>query len=325
LFEYVRRDPADPADRADRADPADPADRADRADKAARTDRAAPRPPIDRTYKLYLGGKQVRPDSGYSIPIDSVDGTRVAEVGLGNRKDIRNAVEAARAAAPGWAKATAHLRAQILYYVGENLSLRSDELARGIARLTGVSKDRSIAEVELAVRRCFQFAAWADKYDGRVHPTPFRNVTVAMNEPIGVIGLVAPEEPSLVGFLSVVLPAVAMGNTVVVVPSERWPVPALDCSQIFDTSDVPAGVINIVTGKKAELVPVVAGHDDIDAVWYFGSAAGSGEVERLSAGNMKRTWVDNGTSRNWLDPDGALEEFLREATQVKNIWVPYGA
>ena len=176
------------------------------------------------------------------------------------------------------------------------------------------------------MRRVFEYAAWADKFDGRVHATPFRNVTLAMNEPLGVVGVVAPEEPSLLGFLATVLPNIGLGNAVVAVPSERWPLLALDCYQVFDTSDLPPGVVNLVTGSRDELASVLAAHDDVSAVWYFGSAAGSAEVERLSAGNLKRTWVDHGRSRDWLsDSEGAGEEFLREATQVKNIWVPYGA
>ncbi|MFN0180936.1 MAG: aldehyde dehydrogenase family protein [Gemmatimonadales bacterium] len=280
---------------------------------------------IDRTYKLYVGGKQARPDSGYSLTIDDAAGVRFAEVGLGNRKDVRNAVEAAHAA-KGWGKATAHLRAQVLYYLAENLGARADDFIRLIARLTGVSPAEAADEVDQSIERIFRYAAWADKYDGRVHATPLRAVTIAMNEPLGVLGVVVPEGPSLLGFLATVIPPVAMGNTVVAVPSERWPLAALECYQLFDTSDVPAGVINIVTGKRDELAPVLAAHDDVDGIWYFGSPAGGAEVERLAAGNMKRTWVDHGHARDWLDPiDGAGDEFLREATQVKNIWVPYGA
>ncbi len=278
---------------------------------------------IDRTYKLYIGRKQARPDSEYSLPIVNAAGVPVALVAQGSRKDIRNAVEAARAAV-GWGRATSHLRAQVLYYIGENLSVRRAEFARGIAALTGVTAATARREVDQSVERLFCYAAWADKFDGQVHATPFRNITFAMNEPLGVVGVVAPEVPSLLGFLSVVAPVVAMGNAVVAVPSERWPLAALDLAQIFDTSDVPAGVVNIVTGKRAELAPVLAGHDDVDAMWSFGSAAESAEVERLSAGNLKRTWVSDGEPRDWVR-SGAGPEFLRQATQVKNIWVPYGA
>jgi aldehyde dehydrogenase (NAD+) len=280
-------------------------------------------PPIDRTPKLYIGGKQVRPDSGYSLPVLDAAGHQMGEVGQGNRKDIRNAVEAAHKAA-GWAHATAHNRAQVLYYVAENLAARSDEFSR---RLAASSGDTAAAgrEVELTIDRIYTYAAWADKYDGFVHHTPYRNVTLAMPEPIGVMGVVCPTDWPLLGFVSTVLPAVAMGNTVVAVPWSRTPLPATDLYQVFDTSDLPGGVVNIVTGVTDELAGVLAAHDDVDGMWYFGGAEGSGEVERLSTGNMKRTWVDLGKSRDWTDPRrGAGPEFLEQATQVKNIWIPYG-
>ncbi|MDQ3209033.1 MAG: aldehyde dehydrogenase family protein, partial [Gemmatimonadota bacterium] len=284
---------------------------------------AAPLPPIDRTPKLYIGGKQVRPDSGYSLPVLDAAGYQIGEVGQGNRKDIRNAVEAAHKAA-AWARATAHNRAQVLYYVAENLAARSDEFSR---RLAASSGDVTAAqrEVELTIDRIYTYAAWADKYDGLVHHTPYRNVTLAMPEPVGVLGVVCPSVSPLLGFVSTVLPAVAMGNTVVAVPSAQAPLPATDLYQVFDTSDLPDGVVNIVTGLSDELAPVLAAHDDVDGIWYFGSAEVSAEVERLSTGNMKRTWVDLGKDRDWTDPRrGAGEEFLEQATQVKNIWIPYG-
>jgi aldehyde dehydrogenase (NAD+) len=281
-------------------------------------------PPIDRTAKLYIGGKQARPDSGYSIPIHDAAGALAAEAPQGNRKDIRNAVEAAHAAR-SWASATAHARAQVLYYLGENLAARETEFAARLASLTGRSLESAAGEVHAAIRRVFYYAAWADKYDGAVHATPFRNVTIAMNEPVGVLGLVAPVEAPLLAFLSLVLPAVAMGNTVVAVPSERWPLLATDLYQVLDTSDVPGGVINIVTGLRKELATVLAGHDDVDGVWFFGPRDEAAEVERLSTGNMKRTWAE-WDPRDWGDDyEGQGPEFLREATQVKNIWVPYGA
>jgi aldehyde dehydrogenase (NAD+) len=146
-----------------------------------------------------------------------------------------------------------------------------------------------------------------------------------MPEPIGVLGIVCPDPWPLVGLLSAVLPAVAMGNTAVVVPSSRSPLPAIDFYQVLDTSDLPGGVVNIVTGRAEELSPVLAAHDDVDGIWYFRDAEGSAEVERLSSGNMKRTWVSHGHERDWADArEGAGEEFLEQATQVKNIWIPYG-
>ena len=276
---------------------------------------------IDRTPKLYIAGKQARPDSGYSLPVHDSKGRVIAEVGRGNRKDIRNAVEAAHAAG-GWSRATAHLRAQVLYYIGENLAARAGEFATRLKSLSGSSGTK---EVDAAVRRCFSYAAWADKYDGAVHHTPFRNVTLAMPESLGVIGVAAPDELPLLSFLSVTLPAIAMGNRVVVIPSESAPLLATDLYQVFDTSDLPGGVINIVTGLRKELLTPLAGHDDVDGIWVFGSHAEATEAEKLSAGNMKRTWTE-WTLRDWADPlDGEGPEFLRQATQVKNIWVPYGA
>jgi aldehyde dehydrogenase (NAD+) len=282
------------------------------------------RPPIDRTAKLYIGGKQVRPDADHSLPVVGADGRVLGEVGRGNRKDIRNAVEAARAAQASWGARAAHQRAQILYYLAENLEARGDELTDRLAALSGNPTDAR-KELDATLERLFTYAAWADKWEGRVHATPFRNVTLAMKEPIGVMGCVCPNDRPLLGLVSCVAPLVAVGNTVVAVPSERGPLLATDLYQVLETSDVPAGVVNIVTGLCAELVPTLAAHDDVDGLWYFGSAEGSAEVEQASTGNMKRTWVSHGMTRDWLDrAQGWGEEFLREATQVKNVWVPYG-
>jgi aldehyde dehydrogenase (NAD+) len=284
--------------------------------------RLAP-PSIDRTAKLYIGGKQVRPDGGYSDLVLDLAGRHVGEVSRGNRKDIRNAVEAARKAR-GWTEGTAHNRAQVLYYIAENLAERAEELA---GRLAGGREDGKAGprEVELSIRRLYTWAAWADKWDGHVHRTPYRNVTLAMPEPLGVIGIECAEEAPLLGFVSAMAPAIAMGNRVVILPSERWPLAATDLYQVLETSDVPGGVVNIITGPHAELRPVLAAHDDVDGMWQFGSAEGAEEVERLSAGNMKRTWVSYGRPRDWFDGvQGEGTEFLEHATQVKNIWVPYG-
>ncbi|MEP5516367.1 MAG: aldehyde dehydrogenase family protein, partial [Bauldia litoralis] len=173
---------------------------------------------IDRTAKLYIGGKQARPDGGYSRAIAAHDGSLAGEIGDGNRKDIRNAVEAARKAA-GWAKASEHLRAQILYYIAENLEARADEFAGRLAMLTGERKGRARREVEAAVARLFAFAGWADKYEGAVHRPPFTGLALAMNEPVGVVGIVAPEAPGLLAFVTLMAGAIAAGNTVVMVPS----------------------------------------------------------------------------------------------------------
>jgi aldehyde dehydrogenase (NAD+) len=280
-------------------------------------------PSIDRTAKLYIGGKQLRPDSGYSYSVYGAKGKAIGQAGLGNRKDIRNAVEAASKAS-GWGTATAHNRAQVLYYIAENLSARAAEFERRL-RSIGHTPNQAKAEVEATLVRIFYYAAWADKYDGRVHATKSRHVTLAVNEPYGVMGLLCPDGAPLLGFVSLVMPAVAMGNRVVAVPSQCQPLAATDLYQVFDTSDVPDGVINIVTGAREELAKTLAEHDDVAAVWYFGTAEGTSMVESLSAGNLKATWCGNGKHRDWLLPaHGQGDEFLRRATQVKNIWVPYG-
>ena len=281
-------------------------------------------PPLDRTPKLYIGGKQARPDSGYSRPVLDPRGNLLGEVGEGNRKDVRNAVEAARKAGD-WAKATAHNRAQVLYYLAENLEARAPEFEARLTAMTGAAHKAAADEVAASVKRLFYYAAWADKYDGAVHQTPVRNVTLAMPEPLGVMGLVCPDDAPLLALVSLVAPAVAMGNRVVVVPSTRYPLAATDLYQVLDTSDVPGGVVNIVTGERDVLAQTLARHDDVDALWYVGSAEGSEVVERESVGNLKQTWVNYGKKRDWFSAvQGQGREYLRRATQVKNIWVPYG-
>ena len=273
---------------------------------------------LDRTAKMYIGGKQARPDGGYSRAVWSPRGKLLGHVPLGNRKDIRNAVEAAHKAS-GWAKTTGHLRAQILYYVAENLSARADEFADRLKDLTGKSGK---AEVEASIRRLFTWAAWADKHDGAAKGVPLRGIALAMNEPVGVIGALCADEAPLLGFVSAMAPAVALGNTCVMVPSEPYPLAALDFYQVLDTSDVPAGVVNIVTGDHAELAKTLASHIDVDAVWSFSGANLSRLIEAEAAANLKRTWVNNGRSRDWDTADARA--FLAAASEVKTIWVPYG-
>ncbi len=281
-------------------------------------------PEIDRTAKLFIGGKQARPDSGYSLSVLSPEGVILGEVGLGNRKDIRNAVEAAHAGST-WASTTGHLRAQILYYLAENLAARAREFAERIGAMTGGADKIARAEVEAAIQRLYTYAAWADKFDGKVHQVPARMVTLAMHEPIGAMGVICPTECPLLGFISTVIPPIAMGNTVVAIPSEVHPLSATDFYQILETSDVPDGVVNIVTGNREELTKALATHDDVDGLWYFGSKTGSKEVELAAAENMKRTWVNHGKHRDWFDlKQSEGEYFLRRATEIKNIWVPYG-
>ncbi len=275
---------------------------------------------LDRTAKLFIGGKQARPDGGYSRGVYGAKGRLLGHVGLGNRKDIRNAVEAAHAA-KGWGKATGHNRAQILYYIAENLSARAEEFARRLSDMTGKS---GVTEVEASIQRLFTYAAWADKFDGAAKSVPMRGVALAMNEPCGVIGALCPDEVPLLGLISTMAPAIAMGNTCVLVPSDPFPLAATDFYQVLETSDLPAGVVNIVTGEHAELAKPLAGHLDVDAVWSFSSTDLSAQVESESAGNVKRTWVNNARARDWFGAAGEGRDFLRQATEVKTIWVPYG-
>ena len=277
---------------------------------------------IDRTPKLYIGGRQVRPDSGYSRAVYA-GGRLLGVVPEGNRKDIRNAVEAARGAA-GWERISPHGRAQVLYYLAENLQAQA---ARFVAclKLSGTPK-QAAREVEATVQRLFSYAAWADKFDGAVHQPPMHGVVLAMNEPIGVMAVVAPDDAPLLGLMSLIAPAIAMGNRVVAVPSASQPLIAAELYQLLDTSDVPAGVVNLVTGASDALADVLAAHAEVDAMWWHcGSGERAARVEALSVSNLKRMWTTPPADRDWFDSlDAEGPEFLEQATQVKNIWVPYG-
>ncbi|UYV37150.1 aldehyde dehydrogenase family protein [Rhodobacteraceae bacterium D3-12] len=276
---------------------------------------------VDRTAKLYVGGKQSRPDGGYSANVWGKNGKLLGQAPIANRKDVRNAVEAARNAS-GWSKTTGHLRAQILYYIAENLDARAKEFAARIDAMKGGRQGAK--EVEASVKRLFTYAAWADKFDGQAHGVPIRGVALAMREPLGVIGAFCADEAPLLGLVSAMAPAIAMGNRVVLVASEPYPLSATDFYQVLDTSDVPGGVVNILTGTHAELAPTMAGHMDVDAVWSFSSSELSQLIERESAANLKRTWVNNAKTRDWSGDEGQGRAFLNAATEVKNIWIPYG-
>jgi len=277
---------------------------------------------IDRTVKLYIGGKQTRPDSGYSFEVHGKHGELLGEAPLGNRKDIRNAVEAARKA-PSWAKTTAHNRAQVLYYMAENLSLRQEEIAKRLS--ASVGETHAAKEVAVSIERIFSYAAWADKFDGAVHNPPSRTIAIAMNEAIGTVGIICPNEAPLLGLLSVVLPVLATGNTAIVVPSETYPLIIGDLYQVFDTSDLPDGTVNLVTGHTSELLKTLAEHDDVDAIWCFSNELNAAAAKLFSIGNLKQVFTNEGRAIDWFDPAQSEGRwFLQHATQVKNIWVPYG-
>jgi len=279
-------------------------------------------PAIDRTVKLFIGGKQVRPDSGYAVEVRGKNGQLLGESPLGNRKDIRNAVEAARKAET-WAKTTAHNRAQVLYYLAENLSQLGKEITGRLAAAVG--KKQAADEVGLSIERLFAYAAWTDKFEGAVHNPPFRNIAIAMNEPLGAVGVICPAEAPLLGFFSLMLPLLSAGNTVVAVPSESYPLIAGDLYQVFETSDLPAGTVNLVTGRAVELLKVMAEHDGLDAIWCYGDAEMCASAKALSVGNLKQVWTNEGRELNLFNPgQGEGRWYLEHAYQVKNVWVPYG-
>ena len=292
------------------------------AGRKSRDDAEVASPTVDRTVKLYIGGKQVRPDSGHSVEIRAKNGKLLGESPLGNRKDIRNAVEAARKA-ESWAKTAAHNRAQVLYYVAENLSQRALEISGRLAAAVG--KKQAELEVKLSVERLFAYAGWTDKFDGAVHNPPFRNISIAMNEAVGTVGVICPAQTPLLGFFSLVLPLIAAGNTVVAVPSGIYPLIAGDIYQVFETSDLPGGVVNLVTGRASELLKVLAEHDDLDAVWCYGDPEACAAAKALSVGNLKQVWTNEGREIDFFDEgQGEGPCYLEHAYQVKNIWVPYG-
>ena len=243
---------------------------------------------LDRTHKLYIGGKQVRPDSGYSLTIGA------NEFGRGNRKDVRNAVESARTSQGSWSGTSAHGRAQVLYYLAENLSSMNDEEAVGTV---------------------FGIAGRCDKFEGATHSVPMLGICYTINEPVGVIAIICSDDRPLIGLLELACGAIAMGNTVVLVPSEVNPLPAAELYRVLEASDVPGGVFNIITGLRRELVATLAEHEDIDAIWCFDGVCGA-SVERMSTSNLKQTWIEEGSQ--------STETIFRHATQVKNVWVPYG-
>lgn len=261
---------------------------------------------IDRTHKLYIGGKQARPDGGYSFTAHG------QEFALANRKDLRNAVEAASSAQPAWEKTAAFTRSQILYYIAENLQAAQQQFSNA-----GVTDDEFQQTLELT----FHYAASADKFDGSVHQPPMRAMVYTRNEALGVVASFAPAEQPLLGFLAVTLPLIAMGNAVVAVPSDVNPLPSVELMRVLEASDVPAGVFNILTAPHSELEKSVADHLGIDAVWHFSGTDGAEVIKSLSAGNLKQTWCISDP----IDFTKPSQEFLRRATQVKNIWVPYGA
>jgi aldehyde dehydrogenase (NAD+) len=280
---------------------------------AAYTGNGAPTDTLDRTAKLYIGGKQARPDGGYSAPVFGPKGALLGQVSQSNRKDVRNAVEAMNAA-KNWSKTTAHLRAQILYYIGENLSARADEFA---ARLNAMRGGKAgAAEVDAAINALFTYAAWADKLDGATKPVPLRGTALAMNEAVGNIAVLCNDSHPLLGLVTPMAAALAMGNRVTLHASPVFPLAATDFIQVLETSDTPSGTVNILTGPQGGTAKHMAAHMDIDALWSFSESYQSADLETASISNLKRTWI--------TQLPKSAKSMLSQATDIKTVWIPYG-
>ncbi|MGW2151249.1 aldehyde dehydrogenase family protein [Nonomuraea bangladeshensis] len=284
-----------------------------------------PRIAVRRTYKLYVGGAFPRSESGRSYPVTSADGSHLANAALASRKDVRDAVVAARKAFPGWSGRTAYNRGQILYRVAEMMEGRREQFAAEVAAADGVSAARAQELVSAAVDRWVYYAGWADKISqvvGGANPVagPFFNLSEP--EPTGVVGVLAPAGSSLLGLVSVLAPVITSGNTVVLVADERAPLPAVTLAEALATSDLPGGVANILTGRLAELAPPLAGHADVNALDLAGAGGLAGELEELAATTLKRV-LRPGPEDDWTDADPGLAR-VRPFLEIKTVWHPIG-
>lgn len=284
----------------------------------------AERLPVRKTYKLYIGGGFPRSESGRSYPVRDREERLLAWAVRGSRKDLRDAVKAARSAASGWAGATPYNRGQILYRVAEMMEGRREQFVDEVARCAVPDPER---EVSTAIDRWVWYAGWSDKVHhilGTVNPVaaPYFNFTFP--EPTGVVGIIAPEEPPLLGLVSRLAPAVVSGNTAVVVASERWPLPAITLSEVLATADLPGGVVNVLTGFKAELSPWLAGHMDVNALDLTGAPQDLvTELEETGAENVKR--LVKGGPTDWLSPDAQSPYAVTALMEMKTVWHPMGA
>jgi acyl-CoA reductase-like NAD-dependent aldehyde dehydrogenase len=294
---------------------------------------SGPRIGVRKTYKLYIGGAFPRSESGRSYPVSAADGTPLANAVRSSRKDLRDAVRAARSAFPGWSGKTAMNRGQVLYRVAELMEGRRDQFVAEVAVAEGLREGRAAEVVDRAIDRWVWYAGWADKITqilGSANPVaaPYFNFTIP--EPTGVVGVVAPETSALLGLVSRLAPPLVSGNTVVLLTSETRPLPAISLGEVLATSDVPGGVVNILTGRKAELVPVLAGHDGVDALDTWGVPdAMRLETEQLAADDIKRLSrrpsTVNESRFDWLD-DRAAErpEWIAAFLEMKTVWHPIG-
>lgn len=283
---------------------------------------------VKKTYKLYIGGKFPRSESGRYLPAKSASGEHLDNYSHASRKDFRDAVVAARAAESGWSKATAYNRGQILYRAAEMLQNRAGELVTEISRSTGGTAAAAKREVTLAIDRLVHFAGWTDKYQqvfGSVNPVASSHFNFTTPEPVGVVTVLAPDEPSLVALVSLVAPVILSGSTVVVVASEKFPLPAVTFSEILATSDLPGGVVNLLTGKRAELLPHIASHLDVNAIVDGSGVAEIGaQLRGGSAVNLKR-YADRSLSvKDWFSARGEDAYAILDTVEFKTAWHPIG-
>lgn len=283
---------------------------------------------VRKTYKLFIGGAFPRSESGYSYPVEDAKGTFVANAALASRKDARDAVVAARKAASGWAGRTAYNRAQILYRVAEIVEDRRPQFLLAVQQSEGLSASKANAAVDAAIDRLVWYAGWADKLTqvvGNANPVagPFFNLSTP--EPSGVVAVLAPQDSSLLGLVSVVAPVVVTGNTAVVVSSFRRPLPAVTFAEVLATSDVPAGVINVLTGDATAVAPWLASHMDVDAIDLVGTAGDTAlatQLEVAAADNLKRVRRAPAAEPDWTRTPGL--DTMTDFVEIKTVWHPMG-
>ena len=281
-------------------------------------------PMIDRTPKLYIGGKQKRPDGGYSFPLNAVNNSFICDIAQANRKDVRDSVEIA---AKSFAKQLSNFnRSQILFYLAENLQQREKTFVDLLVALCGSSPVNASKEFSQSCERLFYYAAMADKFEGNVHNPPMRGLTLAMKEPLGVMTSILSDDSPLLNLVTVMGSVFSTGNTNIIVPGQKTSLIATELYQVLDTSDVPGGYVNILTAKENELNKTLSQHENIEGIWYFGAdSAQRSDIVKNTTSNLKRYWCPEEKHIDWANTsEDFLNEFLYQSTQVKNIWIPYG-
>jgi acyl-CoA reductase-like NAD-dependent aldehyde dehydrogenase len=281
---------------------------------------------VRKTYKLFIGGKFVRSESGRVLTARSGKGHELDNYSHTSRKDFRDAVAAARAAFDGWSKSSAYLRGQILYRAAEILEARQAELTAELARSTGVSSAKARAEVASSIDRLVYFAGWTDKLSqvfGSVNPVSSPHFNFTVPEPTGVVAIVAPDEPPMLAMISLLAPVILTGNTAVVVASERHALPSLTFAEIMATSDIPSGVVNVLAGRRKELAPHVAGHFDVNAI-IDGSLDRDGVLAGGTAVNLKRYAARTLAARDWFTPKAEDPYWILDTIEFKTAWHPIG-